>query len=144
MTLSDKLIQTGYDYAKEIYAQYGVDIDQAMEKAAQLPVSMHCWQADDVIGCEGADGGATDGIATTGNYPGRARNADEIRADADLAMSMIPARASSICTPATPSFTARRSTATLTPSPSSRAGWTGPRRRTWAWTSTPPTSATAW
>ncbi|MBR3502967.1 MAG: L-rhamnose isomerase [Clostridia bacterium] len=90
MAISDKLIQTGYDYAKEIYAQYGVDIDKAMEKAALLPVSMHCWQADDVIGCEGADGGATDGIATTGNYPGRARNADEIRAGADLAMSMIP------------------------------------------------------
>ena len=90
MAISDKLIQTGYDYAKEIYAQYGVDIDKAMEKAAQLPVSMHCWQADDVIGCENADGGAKDGIATTGNYPGRARNADEIRADADLAMSMIP------------------------------------------------------
>ena len=90
MAISDKLIQTGYDYAKEIYAQYGVDVDKAMEKAAQLPVSMHCWQADDVIGCENAEGGAKDGIATTGNYPGRARNADEIRADADLAMSMIP------------------------------------------------------
>ena len=90
MAISDKLIQTGYDYAKEIYAQYGVDIDKAMEKAALLPVSMHCWQADDVIGCENADGGAKDGIATTGNYPGRARNADEIRADADLAMSLIP------------------------------------------------------
>ncbi|MCR4806003.1 MAG: L-rhamnose isomerase [Clostridia bacterium] len=90
MAISDKLIQTGYDYAKEIYAQYGVDIDKAMEKAAQVPVSMHCWQADDVIGCENAEGGAKDGIATTGNYPGRARNADEIRADADLAMSMIP------------------------------------------------------
>ena len=90
MSVSDKLIQTGYDYAKEIYAQYGVDVDAAMAKAAKLPVSMHCWQADDVIGCENADGGAKDGIATTGNYPGRARNADEIRQDADKAMSMIP------------------------------------------------------
>ncbi|MBR0463938.1 MAG: L-rhamnose isomerase [Clostridia bacterium] len=90
MSISEKQIQTGYDYAKEIYGQYGVDIDAAMEKAAKLPVSMHCWQADDVIGCEGAEGGATDGLATTGNYPGRARNADEIRQDADMAMSMIP------------------------------------------------------
>lgn len=103
MSTSEKTIQTGYDYAKELYAAYGVDIDRAMEKAAQLPVSMHCWQADDVVGCEGAGAGATDGIATTGNYPGRARNADEIRRDADLAMSMIPARRSSTCTPATPS-----------------------------------------
>ncbi len=90
MSTSEKTIQTGYEYAKELYAAYGVDVDRAMEKAAQLPVSMHCWQADDVVGCEGAGAGATDGIATTGNYPGRARNAEEIRRDADLAMSMIP------------------------------------------------------
>ena len=51
MSTSEKTIQTGYDYAKELYAAYGVDIDRAMEKAAQLPVSMHCWQADDVVGC---------------------------------------------------------------------------------------------
>ncbi len=88
--MTDKFIAQGLDYAKEAYAAYGVDVEKAMEKAAKLPVSMHCWQADDVIGCENADGGAKDGIATTGNYPGRATNADEIRKDADLAISLIP------------------------------------------------------
>ncbi len=88
--MTDKFIAQGLEYAKEAYAAYGVDVEKAMEKAAKLPVSMHCWQADDVIGCENADGGAKDGIATTGNYPGRATNADEIRKDADLAISLIP------------------------------------------------------
>ena len=90
MPVSDKMIQTGYDYAKALYAEYGVDVDAAMAKAANLPVSMHCWQSDDVVGCEGEGAGATDGLATTGNYPGRARNADEVRQDADIAMKMIP------------------------------------------------------
>lgn len=88
--MSDQLILKGYEYAKEVYAAHGVDVDEAMKKCAQVPVSMHCWQADDVVGCEGEGGGAGNGIATTGNYPGRARNAEEIRQDADLAMSMIP------------------------------------------------------
>ena len=88
--MSDQLILKGYEYAKEVYAAHGVDVEQAMKKCAQVPISMHCWQADDVVGCEGEGGGAGNGIATTGNYPGRARNGDEIRQDADLAMSMIP------------------------------------------------------
>lgn len=88
--MSDQLILKGYEYAKEVYAAHGVDVEQAMKKCTQVPISMHCWQADDVVGCEGEGGGAGNGIATTGNYPGRARNGDEIRQDADLAMSMIP------------------------------------------------------
>ena len=89
MAISDKLIQTGYDYAKEVYAQYGVDVDAAMEKAAHLPVSMHCWQGDDVIGFDGSDS-LTGGIQTTGNYPGRARNAEELRSDIAFAKKLIP------------------------------------------------------
>ncbi len=88
--MNDQLILKGYEYAKEVYAAQGVDVEQAMKKCAQVPISMHCWQADDVVGCEGEGGGAGNGIATTGNYPGRARSGDEIRQDADLAMSMIP------------------------------------------------------
>lgn len=90
MAISDKLLAQGYEYAKEVYAQYGVDVDAAMEKAARLPVSMHCWQADDILGCEAVGAGAANGLAVTGNYPGRASGGDEIRQDADLALSLIP------------------------------------------------------
>ncbi len=90
MAISDKMLTQGYEYAKELYGQYGVDIDKAMEKAARLAVSMHCWQADDIMGCESEGGGAANGLAVTGNYPGRARGAVELRKDADLALSLIP------------------------------------------------------
>ena len=87
----EKLVQAGFDYAKEVYASKGVDVEAAMEKAANTAISLHCWQGDDVVGFEGG-GGASGGIATTGNYPGRARTADELRADLDLAMPMIPGK----------------------------------------------------
>ncbi len=90
MAISDKLLAQGFEYAKAIYAQYGVDVEAAMAKAAALPVSMHCWQADDIMGCENVGAGAGNGLAVTGNYPGRARGGDEIRQDADLALSLIP------------------------------------------------------
>ena len=88
--MNEALIRKNYEIAKERYAELGVDTDKAIETLEQTPISLHCWQADDVVGCEGEGGGAGNGIATTGNYPGRARNGDEIRQDADLAMSMIP------------------------------------------------------
>ncbi len=90
MAVSDKLVQQGYEYAKEVYAAHGVDVDKAMAAVAKIAISMHCWQGDDVVGCEGVGGGASGGIATTGNYPGRARNGDELRKDIDLAMGLIP------------------------------------------------------
>jgi L-rhamnose isomerase len=88
--MRDELLIKGYEYAKEVYAQKGVDVDDAMRKCAAIPISIHCWQGDDVTGCEGDGGGASGGIATTGNYPGRARGADELRADIDQALAMIP------------------------------------------------------
>lgn len=90
MAISDKLINQGYEYAKELYAAKGVDVDAAMAKTAAIPVSMHCWQGDDVIGFENATGTLSGGIQTTGNYPGRARTADELRSDIDKALEMIP------------------------------------------------------
>ena len=87
--MDEKQILRGYEYAKEIYAQSGVDVAQAMDKADSVRVSMQCWQGDDVIGFDGA-GELTGGIATTGNYIGRARTADELRADIDKAMTLIP------------------------------------------------------
>ena len=81
-----------YEAAKEIYAAYGVDTDKAMEIVANVPVSMHCWQGDDVGGFENPDGDLTGGIQVTGNYPGKARNLTELRADFDKAASLIPGK----------------------------------------------------
>lgn len=87
--MNEKSILQGYEYAKEAYAAAGVDVEAAMKRADAVPVSMHCWQGDDVIGFDGS--GALDGgIQTTGDYPGRARTADELRADIDFARSLIP------------------------------------------------------
>ena len=87
--MNEAQILKGYEYAKEVYASVGVDVEAAMAKADQIPVSMHCWQGDDVIGFDGV-GELTGGIATTGNYPGRARTPDELRDDIRFAKSMIP------------------------------------------------------
>ena len=87
--MNEKNILLGYEYAKEAYAAMGIDVDAAMEKADAIPVSMHCWQGDDVIGFDGSDS-LTGGIQTTGNYPGRARNIEELRKDIDFARTMSP------------------------------------------------------
>lgn len=87
--MNENQILKGYEYAKEAYAAAGVDVEAAMDRADRIPVSMHCWQGDDVIGFDGTDS-LSGGIQTTGNYPGRARNAEELRRDIDFAMSAIP------------------------------------------------------
>lgn len=80
-----------YVYAKEKYKSYGVDTDKAIDKLMTLCLSIHCWQGDDVTGLE-SDGDLTGGIAVTGNYPGKARNGEELRADIDKAFSLIPGK----------------------------------------------------
>ena len=82
---------TRYESAKEIYAKYGVDTDAAIAKCKEIPVSLHCWQGDDVIGFD-HDGGLTGGIQTTGNYPGKATTPSELRSDIEKAMSYIPGK----------------------------------------------------
>jgi L-rhamnose isomerase len=78
-----------YESAKEIYKSIGVDTDAAIEALKNIPISMHCWQGDDVAGFEG-DGELSGGIQATGNYPGKARNPQELMADIDKALSLIP------------------------------------------------------
>lgn len=90
--MKDRQVTLGYEYASKVYEDHGVDVGKAMRDCAAIPVSMHCWQGDDVSGCESAAGGASGGIATTGNYPGRARGADELRADIDQALRLIPGK----------------------------------------------------
>lgn len=81
-----------YQEAKEIYASYGIDTEKALSAAASKPISIHCWQGDDVTGFDNPSGGAGNGIQTTGNYPGKARNFEELTADFLKAASLIPGK----------------------------------------------------
>jgi len=83
-------IDSAYRIAKQQYAEYGVDTDAVMDQLAQIAVSMHCWQGDDVGGFETDEGLTGGGIMATGAYPGKARTADELRADFEKAYSLIP------------------------------------------------------
>lgn len=85
----EELIVKSYEVARERYAAIGVDTDKAMDALQQVQLSLHCWQADDVTGFEAA-GELTGGIQATGNYPGKARNMDELRQDILKAASYIP------------------------------------------------------
>ena len=83
---------TRFEQAREQYARFGVDVDAALRAAAGKAISIHCWQGDDVTGFDQPDGGAGDGIQTTGNYPGRARSFEELKADFLKAVSLIPGK----------------------------------------------------
>jgi len=87
---TDAQIQSAYTLARERYALLGVDTDAALARLAHIPISLHCWQGDDVAGFESPDAELGGGIAATGNYPGKARNADELRSDLDMTYSLIP------------------------------------------------------
>ena len=87
----EELIVKSYEVARERYAAIGVDTDKAMDALQQVQLSLHCWQADDVTGFEAA-GKLTGGIQATGNYPGKARNMDELRQDILKAASYIPGK----------------------------------------------------
>jgi L-rhamnose isomerase len=81
-----------YELARERYAALGADTEAALHALAATPISLHCWQGDDVGGFEHPGGELTGGIAATGNYPGKARTPDELRADLDAAYALIPGR----------------------------------------------------
>ena len=82
-----------YTEAKAKYAAYGVDAEAAIEKVKQVPVSLHCWQGDDVRGFDtDPNKPLTGGIQTTGNYPGRARTPEELMADIDEVLALIPGK----------------------------------------------------
>ena len=87
---SAKEVQEAYTLARERYAAMGVNTDEALATLSQIPISLHCWQGDDVSGFENPEGELGGGIAATGNYPGKARNARELRRDLDQAYSLIP------------------------------------------------------
>lgn len=86
------MIEAAYRAAEEKYAALGVDCGSALRQLAGVAVSMHCWQGDDVGGFESPAGLSGGGILATGSYPGKARNADELRADLETAFRLIPGR----------------------------------------------------
>ena len=76
--------------AQERYASIGVDVDHALKTLATIPISLHCWQGDDVGGFENFGGTLGGGLVATGNYPGKARTPEELRADLEQSYSLIP------------------------------------------------------
>lgn len=88
--MKNQQITQAFEFAKARYAAFGIDVENAINQLDKLPISLHCWQADDVTGFENGDGELTGGIQATGNYPGKARTIAELRADIDKAMSLIP------------------------------------------------------
>ena len=83
-------MSSGYDSAKQVFADWGVDTEAAIARLKDIAISMHCWQGDDVVGFETQTGSSGGGIQATGNHPGRARTPDELRADLEFAYSKIP------------------------------------------------------
>lgn len=132
---------TMFESAKEQYAKLGIDVEAAMDKLAQKAISVHCWQGDDVLGFD-QEGGLSGGIQTTGNYPGRARNFEELKADFEESMSMVPGTKRIALPPRMPSspMNTPGSIATRSRTPTSNPGSNGPKSTAMVSISTPPSS----
>lgn len=89
---TEKNLRQLYQLARDQYAEWGIDTDQVLEILNKIAISVHCWQGDDVRGFENPDRALSGGIQATGNYPGKARTADELRQDLDMAFSLIPGK----------------------------------------------------
>src|SRR4051794_36804263 len=85
-------LESSFKLARERYASLGVDVDRALKLLPAIPISLHCWQGDDVGGFENFGAELGGGLAVTGNYPGKARTPDELRADLDQALALIPGK----------------------------------------------------
>ncbi|HUD48619.1 MAG TPA: L-rhamnose isomerase [Candidatus Baltobacteraceae bacterium] len=90
--LSNKRIESAYALARETFAESGVDADRAMQLLAKIPISLHCWQGDDVGGFENSGSELGGGLAVTGNYPGKARTPEELRRDLERTYSLLPGK----------------------------------------------------
>src|SRR5512140_1450756 len=90
MSIPESNIRNAYLLAKERYAALGVDTEKAIAQLGKVAISLHCWQGDDVSGFENPGAELSGGIAATGNYPGKARTAEELRRDLDLVYSLLP------------------------------------------------------
>jgi L-rhamnose isomerase len=88
----DRSVERAFQLAKERYTELGVNVDRALKILAAIPLSLHCWQGDDVSGFENLGAALGGGLAVTGNYPGKARTPDELRVDLEKALSLIPGK----------------------------------------------------
>lgn len=91
-TKKETTIFNSYLAAKENYSEFGIDTDEVLSKLENIAISMHCWQGDDVSGFENPDGQLTGGIQATGNYIGKAKTPEQLRADIDKALTLIPGK----------------------------------------------------
>ena len=134
-----------YQEAKQKYAAIGVDTDAAIARLKTVPISLHCWQGDDVRGFDtDPSKPLTGGIQTTGNYPGRARTPEELMADIDVVLSLCPGT-KKINLHASYAIYTRKTlglTATSSNPSTSASGWISARRAGWARISIRPTSPT--
>jgi L-rhamnose isomerase len=89
---SRKHIQSAYALAKERFFEFGCNVDGALSRLAEIPISLHCWQGDDVGGFENSVSELGGGLAVTGNYPGKARTAEELRRDLEMTYSLLPGK----------------------------------------------------
>jgi len=92
LAYTDKIIEESYQLARKRYKAFGIDTDWILEKLKEIPVSIHCWQGDDVTGFEESSGGAGGGTLCTGNYPGKAGTPEELRGDLDVVLSLLPGK----------------------------------------------------
>src|SRR5467141_1218637 len=92
MSRFGKQVARAFELASERYSGMDVDVERALGQLARIPISLHCWQGDDVGGFENAGAELGGGLAVTGNYPGKARTPDELRADLEKALSLIPGK----------------------------------------------------
>ena len=90
MAHQNQQVERAFALAKEQYAEWGVDVEQALSRLARTPISLHCWQGDDVGGFENMGLELGGGLAVTGNYPGKARTPDELRADLEQVLALVP------------------------------------------------------
>ena len=90
--MREEQITVAYEDAKKQFEAIGVNVDKAVEKLGNVSISIHCWQADDVIGFENPDGELTGGIQTSGNFPGKARSIKELRSDLEKVFTLIPGK----------------------------------------------------
>src|SRR3954470_21992539 len=92
MSRKTQNIERSFALAKERYAELGVDVEAALKKLPGIPISLHCWQGDDIGGFENTGSALGGGLAVTGNYPGKARTPDQLRGDLQKALSLIPGK----------------------------------------------------
>ncbi len=130
-------LEQAWELAKQRFAAVGIDVEEALRQLDRLPVSMHCWQGDDVSGFENPEGSLTGGIQATGNYPGKARNASELRTDLEQAMRLIPGRNGLIYMPSIWNQI-RQSRAIRSNQSTSKTGLNGRKPISSVWILTPP------